>query len=463
MSRMHNSSRRETMSFLMPVHRPNAEEMGQPSTRRRAHTQMLTTDASPWRNLDRGPVLNKVISMEAGRRAETEEVPNERNNDQGLLSRIPYNFENLIKNKLGAIFLKSSHRHLGGMAASVIQSSTSTGSKLQSGEKGKPYASTIEGEKTAANTEDKHTQPRTHQLVKIAMHKPDEDSSPMLNSRKPFQKDRPSLETVSNLVNKSVQNANVQFSQFQEKLFFTNLIEADDRIIAKNSKIVMQDGLEKIVSCLIWQSGTTFEGEIANMKFQGFGKLHHHSGYTIKGSFEGGMVQGRAEFYSAKKSYTGQWKDNVPHGSGLERVEGVYEYLGEFVDGLKNGKGRMQILNKGVYEGSFRANCFHGQGTFLWEDGRKYTGTWFINCMHGKGLMTWPDGRRYEGRYVKNKKEGYGSFTWADGRVFAGLWKNGKQHGQGKYLNLKGTRNEAQWDHGHLQRTNGFTTTEGLD
>lgn len=450
---MTNSNRRETMSYLQPVRRPSSEEMNQLGTRRRAQTHMQSADHSARREIENDSLQNKTLTIESNRKMNCNQVSQcgKCDSDGSETNKAPYVFDRISKDHLGSVFMRKSPQNYGVGGNSVVQSSTSTGSKIRSAEKGRPSNRFGEGEKIAFQTEEK-SHMRTSNLFKISMIKPDEDSGPNFLSAKglsniaaPHGTDADSNSPKKKSI--SGENEN-KFTGFKQKLLFTNLIDKEDKITAKNSKVILRNGQEKIVSCLVWESGTSFEGDIVNMKFHGYGIFRHFSGYTIKGNFTAGMVDGKAEFYSSRKSYHGEWKDNQPHGVGIEKVDGVYEYDGDFFEGLKNGRGKMVIYGKGKYEGEFRSNTFHGPGTFSWGDGKKYNGAWFNNCMQGKGIMTWPDGRRYEGRYVKNRKEGFGVFTWADGRQFTGIWKDGKQNGEGKYTDLKGNKIEDKWKEG---------------
>lgn len=238
------------------------------------------------------------------------------------------------------------------------------------------------------------------------------------------------------------------YSNFLNRLNFTSLMEGGERIIKEITKTVVAGGKSTSVCCITWENGSTYEGEIVGMKFNGFGVLNHHTGYCIRGNFVDGRIHGYAEYTRDKVSYVGQWVNNLPHGHGVERVDGSFSYEGSLAEGIKHGKGKMTIDLKGKYEGEFKHSMFHGQGVFTWLDGRKYSGNWAHNLMHGKGVMTWPDGRKFEGRYMRSKKDGPGVFTWADGRICYGVWKDGKQQGTCKYTTLIGEKCHRKWEDG---------------
>jgi hypothetical protein len=236
-----------------------------------------------------------------------------------------------------------------------------------------------------------------------------------------------------------------------QQLNFSSLVSRQEKIIRESSQTMYKGNQAIIYYSIIWETGTTYFGELKESLFHGDGVLQHCSGYSIKGRFANGEVHGKAEYVSGKRSYVGDWEHNVPHGIGIERVEGIYRYEGTFFEGAKQGKGVMTLFKKGVYDGEFTANNFHGHGIFVWNDGKKYVGSWNMGHMHGKGTMTWPDGRKFEGRYYKSKKEGFGVFTWADGKHFAGTWRGGKQQGVGNYKPLEGHKVKATWREGKVE------------
>ena len=234
------------------------------------------------------------------------------------------------------------------------------------------------------------------------------------------------------------------------RINFSSLLDNSDKLKTNMRRTHVKDGITCEKVFLVWESGSMYEGEIQGLKFHGTGKLYHSSGYTLKGQFVLGVVSGYAEYSSCYSSYRGEWLENLPHGKGVESVEGKYSFTGAFLSGAKEGHGAMKVFGKGTYTGDFHRNCFHGQGRFEWEDGRVYSGGWFLNQMQGKGSMAWPDGRRFVGRYVKNRKEGFGVFSWADGRAYSGSWKDGRQSGLGKYVSLQGRSVAGEWDEGEV-------------
>ncbi|KAL7292949.1 hypothetical protein TKK_0013401 [Trichogramma kaykai] len=191
----------------------------------------------------------------------------------------------------------------------------------------------------------------------------------------------------------------------------------------------------------------------------------------------------RSGFYSFSKnptykdaSYTGQWLNGKPHGTGklewfdnkmyvgqfykgaiqgIGRMEmptqGVYE--GQWKDGLQNGYGVMNFINGDVYEGYFKDGLPHGhgvkkeghfmasaasiyigewscgvkQGYGVMDDiktGEKYLGSWYNNTKHGNGLIVTLDGIYYEGAFIQDVFQGHGIMVLEDGMHYEGEFKS---------------------------------------
>lgn len=247
----------------------------------------------------------------------------------------------------------------------------------------------------------------------------------------------------------SASGSPVTFGLLRMKTLKPMLSKIEGNEVASRSVLCQTlEGQSHEVTVITWNNGSVYEGGVKGDCFHGRGHFRHFSGFSVKGTFVDGQIQGRAEYKHAGMTYTGDWVAGTTHGKGLEVQQGVYEYEGDFNKGFKTGQGRLEIIGKGTYTGQFKFNSFCGRGFFEWKDGRLYVGQWKDGKMHGKGQMKWPDGRKYEGQYCNNKKEGSGTFKWADGRLFTGLWKNGQQHGLGKYTDLDKFKSGGDWRKG---------------
>jgi len=74
------------------------------------------------------------------------------------------------------------------------------------------------------------------------------------------------------------------------------------------------------------------------------------------------MANGDGEFRGVNGSfYKGKWKDDRPHGKGIETNKNGEIYDGEFVDGKKHGYGEMNFMDGSIYRGEFRLGEMHGK------------------------------------------------------------------------------------------------------
>lgn len=60
------------------------------------------------------------------------------------------------------------------------------------------------------------------------------------------------------------------------------------------------------------------------------------------------------------------------------------------------------------YTGQWRDNLPHGHGKYLWTDGCMYVGEWHRGKTMGKGRFSWPSGATYEGDFKNGYMDGKG-------------------------------------------------------
>lgn len=60
------------------------------------------------------------------------------------------------------------------------------------------------------------------------------------------------------------------------------------------------------------------------------------------------------------------------------------------------------------YTGQWRDNLPHGHGKYLWTDGCMYVGDWHRGKTMGKGRFSWPSGATYEGDFKNGYMDGKG-------------------------------------------------------
>jgi hypothetical protein len=104
--------------------------------------------------------------------------------------------------------------------------------------------------------------------------------------------------------------------------------------------------------------------------------------------------------------YTGELKNNSPHGKGVMTSPNGSKYDGEFINGKFNGKGVFYYTNGTVYDGQWK-NHERTQGTLTLVNKIKLTGD-FSNSTNGKlngtFLAEFPSGKKEKATFSDSKK-----------------------------------------------------------
>jgi hypothetical protein len=90
--------------------------------------------------------------------------------------------------------------------------------------------------------------------------------------------------------------------------------------------------------------------------------------------------------------YDGNFERGTMNGHGTVNCGDGTSYTGEWIDGLPHGSGTLSKLNGGLYVGELECGLFEGQGRMTYSDGRVYHGGWRANKRHGLGSITAPNG-----------------------------------------------------------------------
>lgn len=255
---------------------------------------------------------------------------------------------------------------------------------------------------------------------------------------------------------------------------------------------------------MTFANGEYFEGEYKNGKRNGKFKHTTPSGIKFVGDFVNDLRNGEGKLSQIidnveKDIYTGSFKDDMYHGSGLLIEEGGNYHRGLFANNLKHGKGvfynatlkksiegewNKNILYKG-FTAALKISSFNGKSggnfdstdssnsntisgvysgmvtdgrpdtpfgqdaTCLYDDGSKYVGGFRAGRRNGFGTFTTPKGDKYVGKYVADKLNGTASWSSeARGERFEGLWENHKPNGRGKYYYIDGATYDGEWKDG---------------
>lgn len=105
--------------------------------------------------------------------------------------------------------------------------------------------------------------------------------------------------------------------------------------------------------------------------------------------------------------YSGEWKDDIPHGKGTHYDEYDNMYEGNWVKGQRSGLGKMTYKptsadsTPDVYEGEWKADVRHGRGTMTYGQKNVFEGHWENDLRHGMGTMFFMDkGTRFDGMWT---------------------------------------------------------------
>ena len=131
--------------------------------------------------------------------------------------------------------------------------------------------------------------------------------------------------------------------------------------------------------------------------------------------------------------------------------EGKYE--GELVNNMREGKGKLYYIDnekhKGkIYTGEWKNDLRNGKGVETWKSGNRFVGDFINDKREGYGIYYFSNGGIYDGNWKNGKKEGFGIEYYTDGDRYEGKWKNGKRNGQGVYFYKNGDREMGNYYNG---------------
>lgn len=193
-------------------------------------------------------------------------------------------------------------------------------------------------------------------------------------------------------------------------------------------------------------------------------KINNTDKFSIISCFYGELNKNIANSFGifcnkSNISYTGEWKDDLQHGYGIENSPDNSQYKGCFEYGFKSGIGEYTWNDKSKYIGEWKNNNMHGYGLYKSCDGKEYKGKFINSAMHGFGELIMNSNLKlnldkssnkknnnsdncfkyYIGNFEKDKKQGFGAFVWIKRnsfKVYFGFWENSKQNGIGKLISF---------------------------
>ena len=186
----------------------------------------------------------------------------------------------------------------------------------------------------------------------------------------------------------------------------------------------------------------TYEGDLVNGKFHGYGTKTYESGLKYIGEWKEGEPYGRG-IWTSPDGFT--W-DGVRDERGLQGHGTITSprstYVGGFLDGNRSGEGTWTITwtdGEMKYIGQFKKDRMHGYGTQTDTDGSVYVGEWKRGSRHGQGNQLYKNGARYIGQWEDATWHGTGIYIDSDGNRYIGEFKEGSMHGYGVETNRKGS------------------------
>jgi serine/threonine protein kinase len=197
-------------------------------------------------------------------------------------------------------------------------------------------------------------------------------------------------------------NARAVFEKAREAASAASTMAGEARIAQARAARPGLENAERVTG----DDGSTYIGQVADGKRQGFGVLE----------FKDGDRQ------------AGEWKDNVLNGLGTERLNDGPRYEGQWRTGLPAGLGVREKPGAERADGNFAAGRLEGLGSrrVLSEPTSTQTGEFRGDTLDGLGVETLAKGERYEGSFRAGKRHGYGQLIGPDERARASRWDDGK-------------------------------------
>ena len=119
--------------------------------------------------------------------------------------------------------------------------------------------------------------------------------------------------------------------------------------------------------------------------------------------------------------------------------EGKYE--GQLVNNMREGKGKLYYIDNEDYmgkisTGEWKNDLRNGKGVEIWKDGERFVGDFINDKREGYGVYYYAGGDRYEGNFKNNKKEGQGVYYYKNGNRQMGNFYNDNPIGKAVLLTV---------------------------
>lgn len=154
------------------------------------------------------------------------------------------------------------------------------------------------------------------------------------------------------------------------------------------------DGMQHGNGKLTTIEGHVYDGEWVKDQKSGQG-TYKCTEFEYTGTWKESYFQGKGKYtYSNGDTYEGEWKEDKEEGTGkYVTSDASCEYTGEWRNGMKHGKGVQQVTD-GTYDGEWKEDWQCGKGKYEFKSGASYDGEWEGGQMHGKGLYQYKNGKK---------------------------------------------------------------------
>lgn len=222
------------------------------------------------------------------------------------------------------------------------------------------------------------------------------------------------------------------------------------------------------VTCYYFYGGK-YVGGWANGRPNGRGIFVFLNGGSSEGESSGGGSSG-GESSGEEKSgggsskydrYEGEWRNGIPHGSGVYIAGDDTRFEGIFREGImKTGKvfysngdrfeGTVGLVLIFTGQGELVGGTFQpiGQGKFFFANGSRFEGEYFGGSIFGRGVFTHADGTRCEAQFYNEELDGKGSCRYPNKDRYEGELRRAVPHGRGVMIKANGQRYQGMFRNG---------------
>jgi len=205
----------------------------------------------------------------------------------------------------------------------------------------------------------------------------------------------------------------------------------------KNSQYLegfFENDVLKINNKFIYDNGDEYEGNLIELKRNGFGMMKYKNGEIYIGNWNKNLRNGHGKIIYNNEIFEGNFvKDKKEKGIFYSNNED-YLFIQKNKDKNFENLFRNNQIKGIVYEGSFKNNNLNGIVSYINGDEYYYYGNYENNKKNGRGRIIYKNGDEYNGNFKNDKREGYGVLNFSNGKVYSGLFKNDQILGNEKKI-----------------------------